>query len=585
MQQQYSIFKDELPEKTIKKIKDILYSVDLEVLENYFYDDKSSSSPVSLRVYNKNFDIGTNGKGTSVVNARASAYAEFMERLQNSMLINFYPSVSSLKKAELSQKSLFNSYNEHLKNFFQEKCDVLSTYKLFDMEDCIFQDFYSVKDKKIYNLPYSIIRKLDGSNGMSSGNTVEEAIVQACSEICERYVIKEVIKKRILMPNIDISAFSQYTNINNIIEYYKSYGLDVILKDASLNGSMPCVCAVILNKAKKFLHLSFGSHPSFPVAIERTLTEFAQGKKISEYVEDPSSSPIFSVEKLEQATPEQLLLSMFHRGLSFELSDNLKEQYLSNEFDYSYSKSAFINETSIVSNKMLMNFIIKKLLKFSDDILIRDNSFLGFPAVKVFIPQISEMFSLNENSVKDLVNCKNWGEKYDFYNNKDIYNINSLYELAKYGIFVSEEQQNALEDIFCVTYEYIALLCSVVLKDSDNYLKILKLVRGQNKFEDMYTDQQLKIFEIIEFYFLEWNKNKNVTEAEIKELLSSKYMIEEIDVAFNIIKNLTYESILNIVLREETEPKEKNNTGMINKLAKLYTENNLSQSFLVGIFE
>lgn len=585
MQQQYSIFKDELPEKTIEKIRKILSGLELEVLEHYFYDEKSSSSPVSIRVYNEDFDIGANGKGTSIVNARASAYAEFMERLQNSMLVNFYPSVSSLKKIELSQESLFNSYNEHLKNFFQEKCDVLATYKLFDMEDCIFQNFYSVKDRKMYKLPYSIIRKVDGSNGMSSGNTIEEAIVQACSEICERYVIREVIKKRILMPNIDVSDFIQYTNINNIIEYYKSYGLEVILKDASLNGVLPCVCAVIVNKSKKFLHLSFGSHPSLPVAIERTLTEFAQGKKISEYVEDPSYSPVFSVEKLEQATPEQLMLSMFHRHLSFELSDNLKEQYLSGKFDYSYSKSAFIDETHITSNKNLMKFIVGRLLKVTDDILIRDNSFLGFPTVKVFIPEISEMFVLNKNSVKDLVNCKNWNTKGDYYNDKDIYNINSLYELAEYGMFVAEEQWNALEDIFCVTYEYIVLLCAIALKDSSKYLKFLKIIKGQNKFENMYTDEQLNIFDIIEFYFSECNRNKNVTKAEVKELLSSKYMIEEIDVAFNIIESLTYESILNIVLKESTGANVHDNTAMIDKLANLYIKNNSLQSSLVEVFE
>jgi ribosomal protein S12 methylthiotransferase accessory factor len=35
----------------------------------------------------KEFDIGTNGKGTSIEYACASAYAEFMERLQNNILI------------------------------------------------------------------------------------------------------------------------------------------------------------------------------------------------------------------------------------------------------------------------------------------------------------------------------------------------------------------------------------------------------------------------------------------------------------------------------------------------------------------
>jgi len=581
----YSICKDEIPEKTVEKIKNILKSINIELSEKFFYDETCINSPVSLRVYSEKLSIGANGKGTSIINARASAYAEFMERLQNSIMINFLPEVNLLREKKPSDFSVFNDYSSDIKEYFQKKKDILSLNKLCEINECSFSEFFSLKDNKVYNFPYSIIRIMDGSNGMAAGNTLEEAIVQASSEICERYVLRKVIKEKLSLPDILSDDYIHYTNIKNILEYYKKLGFEIFIKDASLGGLLPCVCVVIVNRQKNFLHLSFGSHPSLPVAIERSLTEFAQGKNVKEYAADPSFSPVFSSEKLKYASPSQLVLSMFHRILSFEITEELEDQFLSSKSDYLYTKNAFISEKDSQSNKMLLNFLFEKLFKITDDIFIRNNSFLGFPAVKVFIPNISEMVSLDESSINSLINCSNWNNKEKDLNNKNIYNINTLMNLAEYGLFVTEEQGNALKDIFCVTYEYIALLCAIVLKDYNKYFKFLDIILGQNKYENLYTDEQLNIFKIIEFYFKECDKNTNVSKSETEKKLSLSYSSEEIFDAFNIIENLTYDSVLNIVLKKNTETDEKDTSEIKAKLAALYIKNEVNQNSLALVFK
>ncbi len=581
----YSICKDEIPEKTVEKIKKLLKNIDLELTEIFFHDETCLNSPVSLRVYSEKFSIGTNGKGTSIINAKASGYAEFMERLQNSILINFLPEVNLLRETKPSDFSICNDYSPVLKKYFQKKGDILSFNKLLDIKECSFLDFYSLKDNKVYNFPYSIIRKIDGSNGMAAGNTLEEAIVQASSEICERYVLRRIISEKLSLPDILSNDYIHYTNIQNILEYYKESGMEVLIKDASLGGLLPCVCVVIVNRKKNFLHLAFGAHPSLPVAIERSLTEFAQGQNLKEYALDPSFYPIFSTQKLKYASSSQLILSMFHRILSFEINEELEEQFLSSKSDYLYSKNAFISEKDLQPNKVLLKFLFGKLFKITDDIFIRDNSFLGFPAVKIFIPNISEMFSLNEYSISSAINYCNWHDKEKNLNNKDICNINTLLNLAEYGLFLTEEQETSLKDIFCVTYEYIALLCAIVLKNYNKYFKFFDIILGQNKYENLYTEEQLNIFKIIEVYFRECNKNTNVSKSEIEKILRLNYSSEEIVDAFNIIENLTYESILNIVLKEKTEIDEKDTSEIRAKLAALYIKNEVNQNSLALVFK
>lgn len=77
------------PETTIANIRTILHDLDLLLHESHISHRNFYSCRVILG--NKGLlplNIGTNGKGRSFEYSLASGYAEFMERLQNQLLLN-----------------------------------------------------------------------------------------------------------------------------------------------------------------------------------------------------------------------------------------------------------------------------------------------------------------------------------------------------------------------------------------------------------------------------------------------------------------------------------------------------------------
>ena len=55
-------------------------------------------------------------------------------------------------------------------------------------------------------------------------------------------------------------------------------GFPVIVKDASLGGIFPVICVTLMNPKTGGVFASFGAHPNFQVALERSLTELLQGR-------------------------------------------------------------------------------------------------------------------------------------------------------------------------------------------------------------------------------------------------------------------------------------------------------------------
>ena len=76
-------YKEVTPEETVKKLKNLLNKLGIEVEEKW--SNESSVGTYSLRVTVKGTDIGQNGKGMTKEFAMASSYAEFFERFQNGM--------------------------------------------------------------------------------------------------------------------------------------------------------------------------------------------------------------------------------------------------------------------------------------------------------------------------------------------------------------------------------------------------------------------------------------------------------------------------------------------------------------------
>lgn len=93
----------------------------------------------------------------------------------------------------------------------------------------------------------NIVANLYVSNGMSAGNTRNEARVQGLSEVFERYVKNRIIAERISLPAIPEEVLARYPQVTESIRTLESEGFPIFCFDASLGGQYPVICVVLFN--------------------------------------------------------------------------------------------------------------------------------------------------------------------------------------------------------------------------------------------------------------------------------------------------------------------------------------------------
>jgi ribosomal protein S12 methylthiotransferase accessory factor len=102
--------------------------------------------------------------------------------------------------------------------------------------------------------------------------------VQCLSEIFERAVKREILEGEIALPDVPLEVLVKYPGILAGIQGLEEQGFPVFVKDASLGGIYPVMCVALMNPRTGGVFASFGAHPSFEVALERSLTELLQGR-------------------------------------------------------------------------------------------------------------------------------------------------------------------------------------------------------------------------------------------------------------------------------------------------------------------
>ncbi len=238
----------------------------------------------------------TNGKGATKEGALASALGEFIERLNCNFFYNDQFWGEDIAEAEFvhyPDERWFKPgpYNALPAEILDEHClgiynpdDELSGSHLYDTNSgntkrgiCSLP-FVRQSDGKVVYFPSNLIENLFLSNGMSAGNTLAEAQVQCLSEIFERAVKRKILEGEITLPDVPRDVLAKYPGILAGIEGLEAQGFPVLVKDASLGGKYPVMCVCLMNPRTGGVFASFGAHPSFEVALERSLTELLQGR-------------------------------------------------------------------------------------------------------------------------------------------------------------------------------------------------------------------------------------------------------------------------------------------------------------------
>ncbi|WP_445157270.1 OsmC domain/YcaO domain-containing protein [Halomonas sp. E14] len=238
----------------------------------------------------------TNGKGATKESALCSALGEFIERLSCNFFYNdqffgeeiansafvHYPNEEWFKPGpndELPEGILDDTTRE----IYDPEGELRGSH-LIDTNSgkrergIVALPFVRQSDGETVYFPSNLIENLYLSNGMSAGNTLPEAQVQCLSEIFERAVKREILEQELALPDVPMEVLERYPGILEGIQALEAQGYPVLVKDASLGGQFPVMCVTLMNPRTGGVFASFGAHPSFEVALERSLTELLQGR-------------------------------------------------------------------------------------------------------------------------------------------------------------------------------------------------------------------------------------------------------------------------------------------------------------------
>lgn len=384
-------FKDSSPVETVERIRSILTSQGIEVEENWF--DSGVKGCFCLRVMVKGADFGSNGKGVTKELARASGYAELMERMQAGYVRRQYfrKSVLSYADAEtVSVDQLDARCGEWIKQIAEGISEQFSTPFSYDCvcKKIIEADaadgktirllpFLDATEGTMTYFPQKIVSSLYSTSGLAAGNNFDEAIVQGFSEIIERRNVIRAFFRDVTPPTIPDEYLAQFTNAYSTIRFLRENGLDVTVKDCSFGEPYPILAVVAIDKEHHSYQVRMGAHPVFEIAIERCLTEMFQGHSLKNAAD---VSELFIGDAKTRSVSE--LVGLLTKGYG---------KYSSYFFSGtpSYAFNPFPDRTNM-TNRQLVQEILSYVKSQGHHLLIRSVAHFGFPSIRIIIPGFSE---------------------------------------------------------------------------------------------------------------------------------------------------------------------------------------------------
>ncbi|MBW4936214.1 OsmC domain/YcaO domain-containing protein [Marinobacter sp. F4206] len=363
----------------------------------------------------------TNGKGATKESALCSALGEFIERLSCNFFYNdqfFGEDIANSEFVHYPNERWFKPGpdDELPEGILDDHClaiynpeDELVGSNLIDTNSgrvdrgiCALP-FVRKSDGEVVYFPSNLIENLFLSNGMSAGNTLFEAEVQCLSEIFERAVKKQIIEEEIALPDVPQEVLNKYPDIVEGIQALEAQGFPILVKDASLGGQFPVMCVTLMNPRTGGVFASFGAHPSFEVALERSLTELMQGRSFEGLNDVPA--PTFN--SLAVSEPNNFVEHFIDStGVVSWRFFSAKSDYTFNEWDFSGS-----NEEEAAR-------LFSILEAMGKEVYTAVYEELGAPVCRILVPGYSEVYP-----VEDLV-WDNTNMALDY--REDILNLHSL---------------------------------------------------------------------------------------------------------------------------------------------------------------
>lgn len=345
----------------------------------------------------------TNGKGATKESALASALGEFIERLNCNFFYNdqfwgeelanadfvHYPNERWFQpgpKDELPEGLL----DEHCLAIYNPDGELRGSHLYDTNSGNIERGICSIpyvrqSDGEEVFFPSNLIENLFLSNGMSAGNTLVEAQVQCLSEIFERAVKREIIEGEIALPDVPHEVLAKYPSILAGIQALEEQGFPVLVKDASLGGQFPVMNVTLMNPRTGGVFASFGAHPNFEVALERTLTELLQGRSF-EGLND-LARPTFSSHAVTEPNN-----SVEH---FIDSSGVVSWRFFSAKADYDFVEWDFTDGGNN-SNAQEAELLFGLLEDMGKEVYMAVFEHLGATACRILVPDYSEVYPIDD---------------------------------------------------------------------------------------------------------------------------------------------------------------------------------------------
>ena len=222
--------------------------------------------------------------------------------------------------------------------------------------------------------------------------------------------------------------------------------------------------------------MKFSCHPIIEIALERTLTEAAQGVGLDNYV----NRKTFQFLKNDNDNLQEELLNGFKIGTMIYPHEFLKSDLETND-------KFFDLMSKDLSNREMLKRIYHTIQKDGWEILIRNVSYLDFPVFHIIIPGMSELSKydvgwieakntkyhigkllgnmelISVNNLKYIINTMDYFSK--IFNESHLESYNYNYDF-----------KNMIGEDIELGWLYITIVAFMMLKDWDNSLRRLNLL-------------------------------------------------------------------------------------------------------------
>lgn len=320
------------------------------------------------------------GKGCDETEALVSGIMESVERYSARNINSDLIKKSKFNELENSiSRCDFVLTNKQKETFTEEQIndvDVewIKAYSLTDKRDVFLPANLIVHPKeKISTFPYDTA----DTNGMASGNSLEEAILHGLCEVIERHLDTIIFHNKIKTPKIDINTLKN-PHLISLIKRFKAKGFELYFNDYTLDLGVPTI-SVFAQRKEPYDIIHKDEPNKYSLWFTKTGTstdpEIAMIRALNEVVQHRAS--FLYVNKLRLSELKNVL-GKFPKYLKDELEIRKKAGKIS------------LNKLKNISNKDIkkeIESIIKLLNKKGCEVFVCDitNKSLGIPAVKVVI--------------------------------------------------------------------------------------------------------------------------------------------------------------------------------------------------------